>query len=62
MTRQEIEENKNAPLSVESALVLAYESGCSRMIGEHHHFRQMHADRSTVVKALMERIKKGGAG
>jgi hypothetical protein len=61
MTRKEIEENNDVPLGIESALVLAYEAGCSRMIADSGYFKQIHADRADVVKALARRIKKGGA-
>ena len=60
MTRKEIEENNDVPLSIESALVLAYEAGCSRMIADSGCFKQVHADRAAVVQAFARRIKKGG--
>jgi hypothetical protein len=60
MTRVEIEENKDVTLDIESALVLAYEAGCSRMIADSVYFKQIHADRAAVVKSLARRIEKGG--
>ncbi len=60
MTNEYIERMKGEPISVKDALVSAYEAGCSRMIGSSANFTQIHADRATVVIALMERIKKGG--